>query len=55
MITENEIQQMMEVGNVTREYAIELLELEAASQIIFPVVENDEYQNYLNGPLDPRD
>lgn len=53
-MSERDIQDMMEAGNVTREYAIELLELEEACEIIFPVV-NDEYVEYLSGPIDPRD
>lgn len=54
-MSEADIQEMMEVGNVTREYAIELLELEEACEIIFPVVTADEYAQYLASPTDPRD
>lgn len=54
-MSERDIQEMMEAGNITREYAIELLELEESCEIIFPVITTDEYENYLSGPIDPRD
>ena len=54
-MSEADIQEMMEVGNVTREYAIELLQLEEACEIIFPVVTTAEYESYLTSPTDPRD
>jgi hypothetical protein len=54
-MSEQDIQEMMEVGNLTREYAIELLELEEASQIVFPVITADDYNQYLSSPIDPRD
>ena len=54
-MSEQDIQEMMEAGNITREYAIKLLELEEACEIIFPVVTESEYSNYLTSPIDPRD
>jgi hypothetical protein len=54
-MSEHDIQELMEVGNVTREYAIELLELTETCEFIFPVIPANEYESYLSGPTDPRD
>lgn len=54
-MNEQDIQELMEVGNLTREYAIELLELTETCEFTFPVITPEDYESYLSGPIDPRD